>query len=156
MKIKWKTFIVALLIPLLVGVASGLISMNAMGSFKELEKPPLSPPAYLFPIVWSILYILMGISSYLVIESGVSAEAKTNALKKYSIQLFFNFFWSIIFFNFEWYGIAFVWLIILLVSVISTTFTFYRINKASAFLLIPYILWVSFAGYLNLAIAILN
>ena len=98
----------------------------------------------------------MGISSYLVIESGVSAEAKTNALKKYSIQLFFNFFWSIIFFNFEWYGIAFVWLIILLVSVISTTFTFYRINKASAFLLIPYILWVSFAGYLNLAIAILN
>ena len=151
-----KALIVCVAIPLLVGVIAGFISSDSMEKFQQLIKPPLSPPGFIFPIMWSILYILMGIASYLVLTSNKPDYQITSALKFYGIQLFFNFFWSIIFFNFELYLFAFIWLIILLLLIIVTAYKFYDISKIAGYLLIPYILWVAFAGYLNIAIYLLN
>ena len=155
-KINWKTLIFCIVIPLLVGAISGFISMNGMKEFASINKPPLSPPGFLFPIVWTILYILMGISSYLVLTSDASQNDKRNALIIYGIQLFFNFFWSIFFFNFELYFFSFFWLLALWILIILNIIRFNKISKAASYLLIPYLLWVTFAAYLNLAIAILN
>ena len=156
MKIKWKELIIAIAIPLLVGGLSALLTSGAMQSFEQINKPPLSPPGWLFPVVWTLLYALMGIASYLIYTAKYSAGLAGNALLFYMLQLIFNFFWSIIFFNWEAYLLAFIWLLILLALIIVTTVKFYRISKAAAYLMIPYIIWVSFAGYLNLGIYLLN
>lgn len=156
MKIKWKTLLICIAIPLLVGGISGFITMGAMDNFKALDKPPLSPPGWLFPVVWTVLFTLMGIASYLVLTSSASSKDITNALKLYAVQLLFNFLWSILFFNLELYTFAFIWLLVLWVLIIITTVKFYRISKPAGYLLIPYLLWVTFAAYLNLGIAILN
>ncbi len=155
LKIDFKKLIINIAIPLGVGALSALISMGSMENFASLNQPPLSPPAWLFPVVWSILYILMGISSYLITESEKPARSKT-ALTAYGIQLFFNFMWSIIFFNFEAYLFAFIWLVALLALVIINAILFYRIDRRAGLLFIPYILWVIFAGYLNFGIFLLN
>ena len=156
MKINYKLLTICIIIPLAVGSLSGYISASAMDSFRMLNKPPLSPPGFLFPIVWTILYILMGIASYLVLTSGQSTTKIKDAMITYGLQLFFNFFWSIIFFNLEWYMLAFVWLVVLWVLIFNTIISFYEISKTAAYLLIPYLLWVTFAGYLNLGIYLLN
>ena len=156
MKINIKSLIIALAIPLGIGGISAILTMGAMDSFGELSQPPLSPPAILFPIVWTVLYILMGIASYLVFRSGKAKETVGEALTLYGLQLFFNFFWSIIFFNLDWYTLAFIWLIVLFALVIATTVKFFKINKWAGVLMIPYCMWVAFAGYLNLGIALLN
>ena len=155
MKIDFKKLIINITVPLGVGALSALISMGSMDSFASLDKPPLSPPAWLFPVVWSILYILMGISSYLITQSGKPARTKT-ALTVYGVQLLFNFMWSIIFFNFEAYLFAFIWLIVLLTLIIANAYLFYKIDRRAGFLFIPYLLWVTFAGYLNFGIFLLN
>ena len=126
-----------------------------MAAFDSVTKPPLSPPAWLFPVVWTILYVLMGIASYLVLTSNMPARSRT-ALGVYAAQLFFNFFWSLIFFNLENYLFAFVWLVILWLLILLNTVLFYRIDKRAGYLLIPYIIWVTFAGYLNFGIYLLN
>lgn len=156
MKIKRKSLIISVAIPLLVGGLSSLVTRNSMKDFENLNKPPLSPSAIAFPIVWTVLFILMGIASYLVYQNGGNSQEKTNALKLYGVQLIFNFFWSVIFFNFKAYNFAFIWLLALLILVICTAVSFYKISKSAGYLFIPYILWVTFAGYLNLAIAVLN
>lgn len=156
MKINYKLLTICIIIPLAVGSLSGYISASAMDSFRLLNKPPLSPPGFLFPVVWTILYILMGIASYLVLTSGQSKTKIKDAMITYGLQLFFNFFWSIIFFNLEWYMFAFVWLVVLWVLIFNTIISFYEISKTAAYLLIPYLLWVTFAGYLNLGIYLLN
>ncbi len=153
--IRWKKLLVCVLIPLLVGGLSALITMGSMENFSALNEPPLSPPGWLFPVVWTILFVLMGIASYIVLERGSFAETRT-ALFFYGVQLFFNFFWSIFFFNFELYYFSFLWLLALWVLIIITAVLFFRISKPAGYLMIPYILWVTFAGYLNLGIAILN
>ncbi len=155
LKTDYKKLIINIAFPLGVGALSALISMGSMENFASLNQPPLSPPGWLFPVVWSILYVLMGISSYLITESGKPARSKT-ALTVYGVQLFFNFMWSIIFFNFDMYLFAFIWLIALLVFVILNTVLFYRIDRRAGLLFIPYILWVIFAGYLNFGIFLLN
>ena len=155
LKINFKKLIICIAIPLIVGGLSALFTMRAMDDFKALNKPLLSPPGWLFPIVWTILYVLMGIASYLVVTSNKPARSKT-ALTVYGIQLAFNFLWSIIFFSVKAYLFAFVWLIALLILVIINAVLFYRIDKRAGYLLIPYILWVTFAGYLNFAIILLN
>lgn len=156
MKINYKLLTICIIIPLAVGSLSGYISASAMDSFRMLNKPPLSPPGFLFPVVWTILYILMGIASYLILTSGQSKTKIKDAMITYGLQLFFNFFWSIIFFNLEWYMFAFVWLVVLWVLIFNTIISFYEISKTAAYLLIPYLLWVTFAGYLNLGIYLLN
>lgn len=155
-KINWKTLIISVALPLIVGLVSRLLTAEATEEFSLLEKPPLSPPAALFGIVWTVLYILMGVSCYLVITKAAGQERTTAALKTYIIQLVINFFWSIIFFNFGAYFLAFLWLLLLLYFVVKCAVQFFGISKVAGLLFIPYIIWIIFAGYLNLAIAFLN
>ena len=122
----------------------------------ELNRPPLSPPGWLFPIVWTILYILMGVSSYLIIQSGAEEEAVNSALSVYVYQLIVNFLWSTFFFNFGWYLFSFIWLVLLWVLVLIMIVRFYNISRLAGILQIPYLIWVTFAGYLNLGIWLLN
>ena len=153
LKIQWKKLIVCLAIPLAVGGLSALLTRSGMESFETINKPPLSPPGWLFPVVWTILFVLMGIASYLV---AVSDKPSRTALTVYGVQLFFNFLWSILFFNLSQYLFAFVWLVILWILILITTVLFYRISKPAGYLMLPYLLWVAFAGYLNFAIYLLN
>ncbi len=156
MKINYKLLAVCIAIPLAVGALAGFLTNGSMEAFGALNKPALSPPGFLFPIVWTILYVLMGISSYLVLTSGQGKMKIRDALITYGLQLVFNFFWSIWFFNFGWYLFAFVWLLVLWVLIFNTIASFYEISKIAAYLMIPYLLWVTFAGYLNFAIYLMN
>ncbi|MDE5804425.1 MAG: tryptophan-rich sensory protein [Lachnospiraceae bacterium] len=153
MKIQWKNLITCIAIPLAVGSLSALLTRNSMETFNAVIKPGLAPPGWLFPVVWTILYVLMGIASYLVLTSG---KPNDKALTTYGIQLIFNFFWSLIFFNLELYLFAFVWLVLLWLLILKTTLLFYQISKPAGYLMVPYLLWVTFAGYLNLSIYLLN
>ena len=145
-------FIIALLIPLAVGAVSSLISGTMMAP--TFIQPSFSPPGYLFPIVWTILYILMGISSYLVYMS--DSPAKPAALLVYAIQLVFNFFWTILFFRFSLYGLAFLWLLTLIGLIAIMIYLFSKIRPTAAYLQLPYLLWCLFAAYLNFAVYMLN
>ncbi len=155
-RINYKSLVICILIPLAVGGLSALFTMGSMGDFAALVQPPLSPPGWLFPVTWTVLYTLMGIASYIVLEADVPADVKKQAFKIYFLQLGFNFFWSIIFFSFGAYEIAFAWLCVLLALIVVNTARFWRIDKWAGILMLPYIAWVTFAGYLNLAIAYLN
>lgn len=157
MKVKTKSYIYSILIALGVGGLSALISSKGMDIYKTIVRPPLSPPAILFPIVWSILFVLMGISAAIIYNTHYAAFGqRTSALLTYALSLIFNFFWSIIFFNLRWFGFAFFWILILLFLIIRTIMKYFKINKVAAYLQIPYLLWVTFATYLNLAIWYLN
>jgi tryptophan-rich sensory protein len=151
---KIKVYGIGIAIPLAVGGLAAFLTRNAMDDFASLKKPPLSPPGWLFPVVWTVLYILMGIASYLIYNS--NSDIKKIPLGIYGIQLFFNFFWSIIFFNLKMYFLAFLWLVVLFLAIWATIYVFGMINKKAAILLVPYLLWVTFAGYLNYAIFLLN
>ena len=148
--------IINLVIPLATGALAAFLTGNAMMEFGELNKPPLSPPGWLFPVVWTILYAFMGISAYLISLKGTEREDVQKAFSTYFLQLFFNFGWSILFFQLEWYLIAFLWLVVLWILILRMIMQFYPIDKRAAYLMVPYLLWVTFAGYLNLGIYILN
>lgn len=157
MKQKTKTYIISIAIPLLVGVISALLTRGNMNIYQEVETPPLSPPSFLFPIVWTVLYVLMGISSAMISKhSRALKRQKDTALYTYAASLFVNFFWSIIFFNMRAFLFAFIWLLLLLFLIISTILQYRKINPSAAYLQIPYAVWVTFAGYLNFGIWILN
>lgn len=147
-------FIMFLLIPLAVGSISALLSGNMSGSYASFAKPSFAPPGILFPIVWTILYLLMGISSYLVVQS--DHPDKCPALRIYFIQLFFNFVWSILFFGFSNYLLAFFWLLLLIPLIIIMIVHFYKIKPLAAYLQIPYLLWCIFAAVLNFSVYLLN
>ncbi len=154
---KIKPYVISVVISLSVGGISALLTSNNMDLYSEIIKPPLAPPAILFPIVWSILYILMGISAAIVYSNKENQPKQTkNALTVYAVNLFLNFFWSIIFFNMRAFLFAFIWLILLWITILIMIIKFNRISPVSAFLQIPYLIWVSFAGYLTLAIYIVN
>lgn len=152
--IQFKPLIISILISLAVGGLSGFLTMGSMEQYKQLTQPPLAPPSIVFPIVWTILFILMGVSAYLVYVS--NSPYKKPALTVYAIQLFFNFMWSIFFFNLEMRLFAFFWLLALWVLIVIMILLFYKVDKRAAYLQIPYLLWVSFAAYLNFAIYLLN
>ena len=156
MKIQWKPLLICVAIPLAVGGLAALLSREGMNVFASLEKPPLSPPGWLFPVVWTILYVLMGIASYLVFTSGADRKTVGAALRVYGFQLAVNFLWPIFFFNFGWYLFSFVRLLLLLLLILVTFARFWKISVPAACLLIPYLIWVVFAGYLNLGVALLN
>ena len=156
MKLNWKQLLSSIAIPLLVGTLAALFTRDAMMEFELLEKPALSPPGWLFPVVWTILYTLMGISAYLIKSSDANEQEKADALSIYFYQLVVNFLWSIFFFNFEWYLFSFIWIVLLWILVLQMIKRFYSISKTAAYLNIPYLLWVSFAAYLNFAIWFLN
>lgn len=149
---KIKIYLKNIFIPLFLGAIVGLITSKAM-DYKSLIKPLLAPPGYIFPIVWSILYILMGIS-YAIIKSNNQDNSLT--LKSYAFQLIVNLIWPILFFIFKWRLIALFWIILLLILVINMIYQFFKVNKKAGLLQIPYLLWVLFATYLNLFFYILN
>ncbi len=153
---KIKPYIIGILIPLAVGGLSALLTKDSMDIYKSIETPKLSPPSILFPIVWTILYILMGISSTLIYTSDVSRKEKAQALIVYGAQLAVNFFWSIVFFNLRAFFLSFVWLVVLWMLIILMILRFWKIHKTASWLQLPYLIWVTFAGYLNLAIYLLN
>ena len=152
--IKIKSLLVSIAIPLVVGGLSSLITGDGFKNYSEVTQPALSPPSWLFPIVWTLIYIMMGIAAYLIYESG--HESSKKALTLYVIQLAINFIWPIFFFGFDAYLFAFILIIILWIFVLITTISFYKINKTSGILMIPYVLWLTFAAYLNLGVYLLN
>jgi tryptophan-rich sensory protein len=153
MKSKSKSnLVLSILIPLAVGALSSLLSGKR--AYAVLNKPSLSPPAYLFPLVWTILYVWMGISSYLIASS--RDPQKEKAIRTYKIQLFFNFFWSILFFGMSSYFLSFLWLLLLLAFILLMLYRFYKIEPLAAYLQIPYFLWCVFAAYLNFMIYRMN
>ncbi len=154
MKNKTRTYVVSILIPLAVGALAGLLTRGSMEDYGTLQRPPLSPPGTLFPIVWTILYVLMGIGSAIIQLSG-SAQAE-NALKTYWLQLAVNFVWPILFFVLGAHLLALLWLLLLLFLVIRMIYLFWQISPTAALLQIPYLLWLLFATYLNAGIWLLN
>ncbi|MGL4875253.1 MAG: TspO/MBR family protein [Clostridium sp.] len=155
-KFEIKPFIVAIIIPILGGFLSSYISGGGSKDiYASLIKPPLSPPGWIFGVVWPILYLLMGIASYRVYlkERGMSEK---NSIFVYGIQLILNFLWSIIFFGLRLYGVAFLELVVLLIFIIITFIKFYKSDKIAGLMILPYLLWTIFAGYLNFGIWFLN
>ncbi len=155
-KTKWILLGICVAIPLIVGGISAVITNDSMEAFGLLNQPPLSPPGWLFPVVWTVLFTFMGIASYLYLTAMPPMSQAPKGLLLYGLQLLFNFFWSVWFFNFGLYGFAFVWLLVLWVLILATIVQFGKVSKPAAYLLIPYLVWVTFAGYLNLGIALLN
>ena len=151
---NWKKLLICIAIPLAIGLLAGVLTRGGMEEFISVQQPPLSPPAWLFPIAWTILYTLMGLSSYFILES--TEEGKEKALNIYWYQLLVNFLWPIFFFLFQWYLFSFLWLLLLWYLVAKMILEFGRISTLAAFLNVPYLLWLSFAGYLNLGIWLLN
>ncbi|HIQ57823.1 MAG TPA: tryptophan-rich sensory protein [Candidatus Merdivicinus intestinavium] len=139
---------------LLVGALAGYLISGSMGFYESLNKPPLSPPGKVFPAVWSVLYILMGIGAARVFLSG--KEGRKAALVLYGVQLLFNFCWSLLFFNARMFLAAFLWLIVLLALIATMFAVFRRLDRAAGWMQLPYLLWVAFAGYLNCAVWLLN
>lgn len=156
MKIDWKKLLLCLAIPLAVGGLSALISGGGMRAFEVMNQPPLSPPGWLFPVVWTILYLLMGYASYRVLTSGAEEQKIRRALTLYGAQLALNFLWSPVFFGLSLYLLAFFVLVALWVMIYLTMRAFSAIDEKAGDLLLPYILWVTFAGYLNLGVYLLN
>ena len=146
-------YIKSILLPVLIGALVGLITSGSM-DYNMLQKPPFAPPGAVFPIVWTILYILMGYSSYLIYESNdYHSEC---CLKIYALNLFVNFLWSPIFFGLNLRLFGLIWIIILVMTVVYMILCFYKVNKKAAYLQIPYLVWCLFATYLNLLYYLLN
>ncbi|MFT8316285.1 MAG: TspO/MBR family protein [Clostridium sp.] len=139
-----------------VGVLSAFLGNANSSSYEALKKPVIAPPAYVFPIVWPILYLLIGLAAYRIWETGKQGKNIRKALLLYVFLLFFNFLWAILFFRLRLYGLAFVELLILFIFTMSTTFEFFKYDRLSGLLMIPYIAGVSFAAALNFAIWFLN
>ncbi len=162
-KFTFGKFLIAVcfvILPLIVGLTSFALTGDVMMNFGALKQPPLAPPAWLFPVAWTILYILMGVASYLIyrLKSKTSAEKnlKKAELTLYFVQLIFNFFWTIFFFRLELRFFAFGWLIAMWLMIFALIFMSFKNRKSAAWCLLPYLLWCTFAAYLNIMVAILN
>lgn len=151
--IKWKNLIISILIPNVLGFLGSLIG-NVQNGFEGITKPSFTPPALVFPIAWTILYILMGISTYIIYES--NSKEKSKSLIIYGIQLILNASWTFFFFNLNWFFFSFILVIIILILVIIMIYKFYNINKTAAYLQLPYVLWLIFAAILSYNVYLLN
>ena len=159
----FRNFLIAtcfIFFPLMLGFISSALTGDAMMNFGALKQPPLAPPAWLFPVAWTILYLLMGVASYLVYKLKPKTPAERTFKKAeliiYFIQLIFNFFWTILFFRLELRFFAFGWLITMWLMILALIIMAFKNRKAAAWCLIPYLLWCTFAAYLNIMVAILN
>lgn len=153
-KNNWIVLLMFIALTELTGWLSSLLSGDTRALYQELIKPPFSPPAQLFGIVWPILYALMGIAAYLIYSS--KSRDRGNALFWFFVQLTLNFFWSIFFFRFQLYWTSVVILLLLDILVAYTIYLFGKIDRRAQILMIPYLLWLIFATYLNIGIALLN
>ena len=148
MKINIRKLLISIIIPIFLGSVVGFLTSGS-NNYNDMIQPSFAPPGILFPIVWTILYILMGISSYIVSE-------KNGNLDIYVVQLIVNLRWSFLFFTFKWYLLSFLWILLLIVLVVIMIKDFYKIPKISSYLHIPYLLWIIFASILNFSIYVLN
>jgi tryptophan-rich sensory protein len=152
----------AIAVPLGGGFIISLFTRDAMSKFSEFNQPPLAPPAWLFPVAWTALYVLMGIASYFIWKKGHDSQkaadksASKIALIIYAIQLVFNFVWTPLFFSLGWYWPAFAWLMVMWILIIVLMVKSYKISRPAFWMLLPYIIWCTFAAYLNCGIVILN
>lgn len=149
---KFKVYLKSIFVPVILGGIVGIFISQFM-DYSSLNQPPLAPPSILFPIVWTILYILMGIS-YGILKDNNLIDEKTNQI--YYAQLFVNLLWPIFFFAFKWRLFSIMWIILLVILVATMIYRFYQKNKVSALIQIPYLLWTIFATYLNIGIYLLN
>lgn len=149
---KFKIYAKSILIPVIVGAVVGFI-ISGFIDYDTLQKPFLAPPSILFPIIWSILYVLMGIS-YGILDSNSLVDSQINSI--YYLQLLVNALWPIFFFVLKWRLFAFIWILLLLALVVVMIIRFYRKNKVAGLLQLPYLLWTTFATYLNLGVYLLN
>lgn len=156
MKIKqWKVYLFWILLCESVGALSGWLSREGIDIYEAtVNKPVFTPPGWVFPVVWSVLFALMGISAARIYFSEPSRN-RNWGLNLFLIQLAVNFFWPLIFFNLQAFGIAFVWLILLWVLVAVVIRLFWKVDRTAAWLLVPYIVWLTFAVGLNVAIIIM-
>ena len=153
---SWKTYALWIVGVEAVGALSGFLTRDGAEIYSEpIRQPPLSPPAIVFPIVWGILFLLMGVSAARIYAAPASPD-RTRGLRLFAIQLAFNFFWTLIFFNLGMYLLAFFWLLALIALVAWMILRFRTIDRTAALLQVPYLLWLIFAGYLNLSIVLLN
>lgn len=155
MKLDGKKLLISLAVPLAVGGLAALLS-GGMADYGKLNQPPLAPPGWVFPVVWTVLYLLMGYASYRVWTSGAESKAIRSALIVYAVQLAVNFLWPLFFFGLKLRLTAFLILVILWILIYITMRMFAKIDERAGDLLIPYILWVTFAGYLNMGVFLLN
>ena len=149
---KFKNYALSIIIPLALGGIVGFLISGSM-DYDMLDQPPLSPPSILFPIVWTILYVLMGVSFGILRDKHLN---DSNVKLIYYIQLIVNLLWPIAFFVLKWRLFAFIWILVLDVLVVMMIITFYKRDKTAALLQLPYLAWVLFASYLNLGVYILN
>lgn len=156
MKHKYLRLAACIAIPLILGGISALAVKGSMAEYAMIEQPPLSPPGWLFPAAWSVLYVLMGAASYIVLCSGAPLYERRSALKLYAVQLVVNVLWPPIFFGLELYLAALAWLVLLWVLVLVTALRFRRISRAAFCLMVPYLAWLTFAAYLNFGVWLLN
>jgi len=153
---KWKPYLFWILLAEGVGLLAGLLTREATMIYANtIQKPPLAPPAIVFPIVWTILYALMGIGAARVATSPNRTEDNVS-LNLFIIQLIINFFWSFFFFNAQAFGFAAIWLVLLWVLVLLMIISFWKVDRLAAWLQIPYLIWLTFAAYLNFAVYLLN
>lgn len=148
--------IISILIAEGLGFIAGAFTANSKVLYSSLKKPFFSPPSFIFPIVWGILYALMAIAAYRIWLWGKKGKPVKRALRLYGTQLILNFIWPFIFFMFRLYGLAFIELIILIIFIILTTIEFFNIDKVSGILMLPYLIWTIFAAVLNYFIWMLN
>ena len=153
---NWKTLLLCLVIPLAASGIGALLAGGSSGSYEAMYKPLLSPPGWVVPVVWTLQYLLMGYASYLVYTSEASMPRKRRALTVYGVQLVINLLWPLFFFRLGWYTFAFIWLLLLIAAVLLCRMLFRYIEKRAGDLLLPYLIWLFFAAYLNLGVAILN
>jgi len=153
---KLRTLIPALALPLAVGGLAAFLTRDSVPIYSAIIKPPFAPPAWLFPPVWTALYILMGYASYLVWTAEISPIRRARALKAYLLSLAANFLWPLIFFLLELYLPAFLWLLLLWILAAISTLLFRHISMPAGELMLPYLVWIAYAGYLNFGIWILN
>ncbi len=156
-----KSFLISILIPLLVGYSSSKIAeyiagLNTSTYYTQLIKPGFAPPGFIFPIVWTILYTLMGISSYLIIKKGYDLYKIKDAMFYYWLQLALNFVWSILFFGLDLRFASLVTIVILIIVLCVMIYKFYKINKAAGLINLPYLIWLLYALLLNYFIWIIN
>ena len=155
-KIQTGKLLAALALPLAVGAFSAFLTRDGMRRFQSVPQPPLSPPAWVFPVVWTLLYLMMGAASYLVLTSTASPARRERALTVYALSLAVNFLWPIVFFTVRVYFAAFLLLLVLWVLAAVAALLFSCIDERAGRLMIPYIVWLTFAAYLNLGVWLLN
>lgn len=155
-KFKIKPLVIAIIIPFLGSGIASFLSGGGKEVYLNITRPPLSPPGWVFGVVWPILYFLMGVASYRVYMKEEIIKKGSNSIFIYGIQLVLNFLWPIIFFGLRLYGVGFIELIVLFIFIVITFIKFYKVDKIAGIMILPYLLWTIFAGYLNFGIWFLN